>query len=750
MLTNIPQELRDLPQWVVAAQDKTPLSPHTLRAASVTDMTTWGTFDHAVQAAQGGRVGFVFTKADPYAFIDLDYTQDAQQLARQLKIYGAVLSYAETSASGRGCHIIVRGAIPHGVRRDKVEVYSDSRYAIMTGNVCRSLPITNQQQALETLYREMGGEQQATLAKGMLEIDAMLPDAEVYDMACRAANSAKFLELWNGRWKELGYGSQSEADQALMDMLCFYSVSNEQCRRMFRISALGQRKKAQRQDYVNSMIRKFRSEQPPPVDLSSLRFAPDAPAVQDMPEAAPALVVSPVEEEGEALGEVEPMLGLPPGLLGACADFIYRQAYHPIPEAAVAGAIALLAGIVGRQYNVSRAGLNQYVVLLAASGTGKEAAASGMNNILGAIRQTIPSAGEFMGPARFGSGAGLLRALSDKPLPCMVSVIGELAMTMRALFDRRAALSDQQTLQVLLDLYAKSGWGQMMNPTAYSDTQKNTKLMVSPCLTLLGESVPHTFYNTLTPEAVSGGLVPRMLVLEYTGDAMLPNRAARPIAPPQDVTSALCGLVETVLRMAQNNTCAEVPLDAQASAYMQAYEDDTIARRRGDVPNEVKELWSRANMKALKLAALAAVSCNWQRPVVDLTSAEWAVNIVGRSTRRLLDKLSAGDIGVDEGKQEASVLTIMRAWKRKSPAQRAACNAPRTYIGQGQFVPLAFIVREARRRACFAQAQFGPARALEQTLQGLVRAGTIGKVGAMQLAQGGIPNTAGEAYFLME
>lgn len=744
MLNNIPEELRALPQWVVAAPDKTPLNPHTLRAASVTDMTTWGTFKQAVQAARGGNVGFVFTKGDPFAFIDLDYPLNQEQANRHQRIADAIGSYTEVSISGKGCHIIVRGAVPRGVRRDKVEVYSSERYAIMTGNVWKGLPITDQQQALETLYREMGGEQQATLAKGMLECDAMLSDAEVYDMACRAANSAKFLELWQGRWKELGYDSQSQADQALMDMLCFYSVSNEQCRRMFRTSALGQRKKAERADYVNNMIRKFRSEQPPPVDLSALRFAQDAPAVQDMPEAGPVHVVSPVEDE---VGD-EPALGLPPGLLGACADFIYRSAYHPIPEAAVAGAVALLAGIAGRQYNVSQSGLNQYVVLLAASGTGKEAAASGMSKILQAMRQTIPASVEFMGPARFGSGAGLLRALSDKPLPSMVSVIGEVAITMRGLFDRRAALSDQQLLQVLLDLYAKSGWGQMMNPTAYSDTQKNTKLMVSPCLTLLGESVPHTFYNTLTPEAVSGGLVPRMLVLEYTGDAMLPNRAARPVAPPQDVTQALCSMTETVLRMAQNNTCADVLLDAQAAAYMQAYEDDTIARRRGDVPNEVKELWSRANMKALKLAALAAVSSNWTRPMVSLADAEWAVDLVGRSTRRLLAKLSAGDIGVDEDKQEASVLAIMRAWKNKRPAQRLGCNAPRAYANQDKFVPLSFILREARRRACFAQAQFGPGRAIEQTLQGLVRGGTIGKVGAMQLAQNGLPATAGEAYYM--
>lgn len=749
MLTNIPQELRDLPQWVVAAPDKTPLNPHTLRAASVTDMTTWGTFEQAVQAARGGNVGFVFTKGDPFAFIDLDYPLNQEQADRHQRIADAIGSYTEVSISGKGCHIIVRGAVPRGVRRDKVEVYSSERYAIMTGNVWKGLPITDQQQALETLYREMGGEQQATLAKGMLECDAMLSDAEVYDMACRAANSAKFLELWQGRWKELGYDSQSQADQALMDMLCFYSVSNEQCRRMFRTSALGQRKKAERADYVNNMIRKFRSEQPPPVDLSALHLAADAPAVQDMPEAGPVHVVSPVEDEVVA---DEPMLGLPPGLLGQCADFIYRQAYHPIPEAAVAGAIALLAGIAGRQYNISDQGLNQYIVLLAGSGMGKEAAATGVNSLMNALQVTIPTAKEFIGPSRFASGAGLLRTLSERTVsPCMLSVLSEFGLTLRTLFDRRAALSDQQTLQVLLDLYAKSGWGKTMQSTAYSDSQKNTKIMVSPCLTLLGETVPHTFYNTLTPEAISGGFVPRMLVLEYTGRVPAPNRDNRVMQPPPGVVANLAGVAECVLRMNQNNTACQVVMDAQAASFFRSYEDETIRRRDYEnCPTEVAELWSRANMKALKLAGLAAVGCDWQRPVMDLACAEWAVDIVMRSTNRLLSRLNAGDIGVDEGKQEASVLTIIKKWMSMRPAQRLSWSVPQAYARQGKFVPLSYISKETRRRACFAQAQFGPARALEQTLQGMVRGGTIGKVGAMQLAQNGIPATAGEAYYLVE
>src|SRR6185437_14748582 len=68
----------------------------------------------------------------------------------------------------------------------------------------------------------------------------------------------------------------------------------------------------------------------------------------------------------------------PPGLLGQIAQFIYKASDYPCYEIALAGAIGLMAGICGRTYNVSRTGLNLYVVFLAVTGTGKESASSGI------------------------------------------------------------------------------------------------------------------------------------------------------------------------------------------------------------------------------------------------------------------------------------------------------------------------------------------------------------------------------------
>ena len=87
----IPAELKELPQWVcwrLEEQDgkkpkKVPLNPQTGRKAKTNNPRTWGTFDQAMEYSQSHMtdgccgVGFVFSKDDPYAGIDLDKCRDA-------------------------------------------------------------------------------------------------------------------------------------------------------------------------------------------------------------------------------------------------------------------------------------------------------------------------------------------------------------------------------------------------------------------------------------------------------------------------------------------------------------------------------------------------------------------------------------------------------------------------------------------------------------------------------------------------
>lgn len=262
---NIPAELRVLQQWVAADADKRPINPNTGYAASPTDPATWGTFAQACAYADAHdmRIGFVFTSGDPYCGIDLDRKAgDEAEAKLHGKIIEAFPSYTERSASGAGYHIIVQARLGAGRRRDSVEVYSEGRYFIFTGNVVRQVPIADCQAAVESLVSEMPVLDSAEL----VEVEPTRSDKEIDEQARAARNGEKFARLWAGDWHAMGYPSQSEADMALMEFLCLYSISNEQCRRMFRASGLYRPKKATRA-YLDRMLAKLRAQQ----DTSDVR-----------------------------------------------------------------------------------------------------------------------------------------------------------------------------------------------------------------------------------------------------------------------------------------------------------------------------------------------------------------------------------------------------------------------------------------------------------------------------------------------
>jgi primase-polymerase (primpol)-like protein len=266
LFDNIPFEIHAYRQWVCwryeqvpgrVKPSKVPYNPRTGQRASVTDPVAWASFDDAISAVCNyDGIGFVFTNNDPFTGIDLDVDSEITR-----NVYNQFVSYSERSPSGKGCHIIVRGSVPTSVKRDGVEVYSTKRYFTMTGNVCkdRDLPIVDCQVLLSSLWIELPG-RGAIASTESRDAAQRKSDREVYD-ACFVANNDKFLALWKGDWRSLGYyPSQSEADFALINMLAPRSGNRAQIARLFRQSGLGRREKAQRDGYVYGMINKALSD----------------------------------------------------------------------------------------------------------------------------------------------------------------------------------------------------------------------------------------------------------------------------------------------------------------------------------------------------------------------------------------------------------------------------------------------------------------------------------------------------------
>jgi primase-polymerase (primpol)-like protein len=275
MYKNIPAELQALRQWVnwrVEDRDgtptKEPLNPVNGHRASVTNPRNWNTFDYAVAMADRcDGIGFVFTKLDPYCGVDIDGSAGSASS----EVITSLSSYSETSPSGKGVHIIAAARLDGaGRRRAGIELYDQGRFFTCTGKRINDHGIESRQNEISKLYNSLGRKEQLT-AEHFVDKPETKSDSDIFELADAAHNGAKFRDLWFGHW-QLHYGnrSQSEADFALINIIAFYSDNRAQIARMFRSSALGQRDKAKRSDYVSWMIRRAFDRKPKVVSLDEL------------------------------------------------------------------------------------------------------------------------------------------------------------------------------------------------------------------------------------------------------------------------------------------------------------------------------------------------------------------------------------------------------------------------------------------------------------------------------------------------
>lgn len=766
--------------------------------ASVVVPQNWSAFDDVCEVFKSGHysgIGFVFTINDPFVFVDLDKAPDQLTMDRQLKVFQTLNSYSELSPSDEGLHIIAKGPhLPNGRKRHSIEIYSDGRYATFTGKIYNGVGIQERRDEIISLWEQLGeGSPQQYIYKG--DVEEKLSDEEVIRIASEAANGDKFQSLYAGDFSN--YPSQSEADLSLINIIEFYTKNRAQIARIFRASGLGKRSKAKRQDYVNWMINKSFDKEIPHIDMDGLKIevesvinsphdlnnchGGDGSVAQRLePSAHNTLVAGSnpaastiynynhntigyegVSPSGKASGFGPDTVGSspttpanlpklqatkeklyltpPPGLLGEIANFIYQAAPRPVPEIAIAAAIGLMAGVCGRAYNVSSTGLNQYVLLLAKTGRGKEAIQSGISKLISAVRQQVPTIEECVGPDEIASGPALYKYLHKNS--CFVSILSEFGLRLQQISDAYGNGPNVSLRRMILQLYAKSGYNDVAHPSIYSDKDKNINAIASPSFSILGESTPHTFYRNLTEEMISEGLLPRFLLIEYNGDRVEENVNHAQAKPSFELIDKLaaCAANSAQVQNAQPRRVITVSLDEASQKLSNKYSkrcDDFINNKKN---NEVIiELWNRAHLKVLKLAAIVAVGVNMWNPIIEKEHLEWAIGMVDADIAALTARFEEGMIGANtqEVKQIDEVIRVIKEYVTSpwSEVLRYASTKDRK-LYDDKVITYGYISKRLIAVAAFRNDKVGATNAIKRALQILMDRDYINEISREQLKQ---------------
>ena len=749
-LINIPECLRMMPQWCVADPiTKAPRNPTTGKYASPTDPTTWGTFREAVANPNFPCVGFMITKYADLTVIDIDDKIEkpltAEQRARCNEILASFKdkTYIERSTSGRGFHILLHGTLPMdganvseygGIHRNGIEMYSDARFMVCTGdmgsNSCSNIAISRDyQQQINELAVEFRKVKNSNFNVGTnfdyVDSEQILSDDDIWSMASNAANSLKFKTLCKGDWS--AYQSRSEADYALLSILAYYSKNNEQVKRMFRLTGLA-RKKSDRDDYLDRSLRGIRASEPPEVDISAIvndaalqQIAVDIEdlEVSDLPTTSKKPILPPPPPKNTTPIE------FPTGLLGDVANYILASSARPVPEIALAASIALLSGICQRQYNVSGTGLNQYIILIAKTGRGKEAARTGINTLFRAVRDRgqVPSVDQFKGPAAYSSGPAVLKSLIKNP--CIVSVLGEFGMTLAQMCDSRANAAMHTMMRVLLDLYGQSGKNGELGESKYSTTERDSPSVHAPCLTILGETTPETFYGSIGEAEIASGLIPRFLIIESKGDRLYDSGNAG-FAPSDDLVNDLSNFAANVLRMQRNDSFCDVRMSKDVVIASKNLDIETTDLINSSDGVEL-ELHNRHHLQVLKLSALSAVSRDFNDPEISMEDFEWARKIVARSIDNIMSRAKINALGGGEGKQMAELERVVNDYFSKDYDGEGLRENELTCYNVA-IVPKSYLQRKLSAMACFRNDRLGATNALNRCIGVMVESGRLTEI----------------------
>lgn len=223
--------------------------------------------------------GIGFALGDGWQGIDLDSVAQNQlaDLANELP------GYVELSPSGSGCHAIGYGRAFHNLApKGGIEAYCSGRFFTFTATPIRLGPLCCLADYVEqrlVIRHGVAGPTEAVPGERMPDQPQTQSDDEVMRSFWHARNAERFRMLWHGEGLHLYGNDHSAADQALMTQLAFYTQNDDQLVRLFHASALGERDKAWRQDYIDRTVARARATHAPKLAGIAAARAAMAPAI---------------------------------------------------------------------------------------------------------------------------------------------------------------------------------------------------------------------------------------------------------------------------------------------------------------------------------------------------------------------------------------------------------------------------------------------------------------------------------------
>jgi len=625
--SNIPQELKDLRQWVCwryehRSGDKPTKVPTTIGGydASSTNPRDWYAFDEVVENAHKfDGIGFVFSKDDPYCGIDLDdclADGEPKQWSRVI-VDRFSATYGEVSPSGNGIKYICKATNPLGKGRKvacgdgAIELYDSGRFFTLTGQVVGGLVVDEGQEIVDWLAVEyMPVETQ----KGNLE-DYTKPRLYVGDDEKLRRASAYLREI-DGAVS--GQGGHDTTYRAACSLVIGFDLSpddafgllwneyNPRCQPPWSEKEIWHKINSANKD-TGERGRLLEDWKDKGVDLSMLLGEERT---------------SDFDDEDFAKSMVPAS-----GLLRDVYEYYGQTSQRLSHVMGLAVAVSTCEVLFGRRI-ASHTDLrtNDYNVVIAPTNCGKEACEKTISKIF----ESVSHDHQFIIPPDVQSGNGLLAAITLSR--CCIWVSDEFGKVLAAVLDKKNRNPHQTQIAThLLKLYGKADG--TYGGAAHSAGVKNR--VVQPHFCVLGLTTGSTLFESVDASNVSDGLFGRIAFWPVQDRPR--RRRMKKVDVPKELTDKVA---EWMAWKPIGNLGDEYPNPAVLEMTDEALKrweshSEAIDERMDEQSETRNAIWGRVAARSMKLAMVhraAREESNpaqvaWEFCEIELVDIEWGIKL---------------------------------------------------------------------------------------------------------------------------
>jgi hypothetical protein len=357
-------------------------------------------------------------------------------------------------------------------------------------------------------------------------------------------------------------------------------------------------------------------------------------------------------------------------------------------------------------------------VLVAKSAIGKEAMHSSISRLMSNLFNSGQHPDQFVDFSEYASGPALIKALAERQ--SFVNIAGEWGRKLRRMSDDHDSGPMSGLRTVMTNLYQKSSVGTIVGGIGYSDREKDVKSTDGVAYSMIGETTPDNFYESLTNTMMQDGFMSRFIIVEHGG--LRPPLNLEQNTPLPDWVVPYYKNLTSGIAMLQQGQYYDVKFAEDALRILNDFNlhcDEQINKTDNE---SWRQMWNRAHLKTLKISAVLAVAENFAAPIVKRCHTDWALDLVNRDIRIMSRKMNTGDIGSDDMARERKVLSLMHEYFQQPIAP--GYKLPDTMRCQG-VIPRNYLQIRISRVNSFVKDKRGLSLALDATMKSLSDNGYI-------------------------